>query len=338
MRERSKSATISEVASLANVSTATVSHVINKSRYVAPEKEAAVRNAMAELNYRPNMLARSLRTKRTDTIGLLMPLLVNDTSNLFFIQVAMGIQNTLRPEGISVIFADTHESGEDIASSLSKLKARFIDGLIIAPTGEDSSFEDKVSDIPTVFIDRYPGKSTNSDCVLIDNFDSSYIATNLLINRGCNRVGFASGPLGLSNIDERYHGFLKAIEESPRAIYPQTYLAYPGVFEGDMLGKRVIEDRLDGIFAADNGLALDITSYCMNSGIKIPEELAIIGFDDFHWSQVTTPPLTVISQPAYDMGVKAAEYLLERIKAGGSADLPGRILKLPSSLIIRKSC
>ncbi|SER95719.1 LacI family DNA-binding transcriptional regulator [Salipaludibacillus aurantiacus] len=327
-----------DVAQKAKVSTATVSHVINETRYVAEETKKKVYKAMKELDYQPNSVARSLRSRKSNIIGLLVPLVASDTSNFFFMSIANGIEQVLKENGYNLILSN---SSEDLSIEQDQIKvfnSQLIDGLIIAPV--DSQKHDYKENLrgnyPVVFIDRQP-KELTSDTVLIDSGAGTYKAIELLISKGHTKIGFITGPLGITTSDERLQAYKNALKNNNLSYDESLVKIGSATFDkGHSFTKELVEETgATAIFAANNIMTMGAVHYLQEKDIPIPDKVAIIGFDDYDWLRITSPPLSVVKQPSYEMGKKAVELLIKRIN--GSKD-PYDVHRLPSELVVRGSC
>ncbi|RBW70860.1 LacI family transcriptional regulator [Bacillus taeanensis] len=325
-----------DVAEKAGVSTATVSHVINQTRYVAEETKVKVLQAMKELDYRPNSVARSLRSAKSKTVGLLVPVMGTDTSSFFFMSIAQGIESKLREYGYNLILSNSNEQFENEQEQIKAFNAQLIDGLIMAPTGNNHAYLDETlsGTYPVVFIDRKP-KGYKGDCVLVDNFTGTYEAVEMLIKKGHKQIGFISGTLGLSTSDERLEGYKKALIDNDILVQQSFIKVGDASFEiGYQLAKRLMEEEITALLVSNNVMTMGAMAYLQEKQTNIPEELAVIGYDDYDWAKITTPPLTVIKQPAYELGEKAAEALIDRINNPNQSYRENR---LSTELVIRKS-
>ncbi|MDI4643515.1 LacI family DNA-binding transcriptional regulator [Cohnella hashimotonis] len=333
---------IKQVAQLAEVSTATVSHVINNTRFVSLETKEKVFRAMEELDFQPNAVAQSLRSQRSNTIGLIVPMLPSDTSNFFFMTVAQGIQKTLKRKGYHMLLSNnaTEEFEEEI-EQIKLFNAKQIDGLIIASIAEDvTHLNETVKDkYPVVFIDRQP-RGYAGDHVLSDGFGASLQAMRLLLDKGHKRIGFLTGYLGITTSMERLEGYKKALEERnlpfdqnlihvTSASFDHGYQAVPKLLE---------VPGITALFVANNVLTMGAMGYLQEKRIRIPQDLAVIGYDDYDWTKITTPPLTVIRQPSFELGEKAAEVMLSRIEKGFVNGEEPQSYRLPAELVVRDSC
>jgi LacI family transcriptional regulator len=330
--------TIRKVAQHAQVSIATVSHVINDTRFVAEDTKARVLKVMEELNYVPNSAARSLRSQKTKTIGLLIPILTDETSNVFFMRVARGVEYILKQSGYHVMLCNTNESLEYEIEQIKYLNSRQIDGLIIAPPPEEQSRINEVihEQYPVVFVDRKP-RGVAGDFVLSDGFKGSYEAVNMLIEKGHRRIGILSGLLTLSPGEDRLAGYSKALIDKGISLDQSLILIGESSFSsGYEMTQRLLTEQsgVTAIFIASNAISMGAIGYIQDAGIKVPEELAIIGFDNYDWSAVSNPPLSVINQLSYELGVKAAEVLMKKIQ---SPSKRYREYRLPTEVIVRKS-
>ncbi|RNA67715.1 LacI family DNA-binding transcriptional regulator [Alteribacter keqinensis] len=330
-------ASMKDVAIKANVSTATVSHVINETRYVAEETKKKVYAAMRELDYQPNSVARSLRSRKTNIIGLLVPLVASDTSNFFFMSIANGIEQVLKENGYNLILSN---SGEDLEVEQNQIKVfntQFIDGLIVAPVDskEHDYRENLHGTYPTVFIDREP-KDRVGDTVLIDSGAGTYDGIRLLIKKGHHRIGYITGPLGITTSDERLAAYRRAFTDNGLALDEALIKEGKATFEtGEELTEELVKEGVTAIFVANNVMTMGAVRYLQDHKVRIPDDVAIIGFDDYDWLRITSPPLSVVKQPSYELGRAAVEFLIDRLNGN---EEPYRLHRLPSELVIRGSC
>ncbi len=330
-------ASIKDVAKQANVSTATVSHVINGTRYVADSTKDKVFAAMDVLDYRPNMVARSLRSRKSNTIGLLVPLVAQDSSNFFFMSIAHGIEQVLRENGYNLVLSNSNEDSETEQDQIKVFNTQFIDGLIIAPVnGKEHSYQDQLTgDYPVVFIDRRPNQ-VEGDVILVNNRQGTRDGVQKLVEKGHERIGFISGTLGITTSDERLAGYQEGLKQHEIPTKDDYIKEGPATFQcGYDLAKELHEAGVTALFVANNVMTMGAIAYLQAYDVQIPEEMAIIGYDDYDWMKIVSPPLSVVRQPAYDLGRVAVEQLLKRIE--GSEEEANEIL-LDSELILRGSC
>jgi LacI family transcriptional regulator len=328
--------TIKDIAKAAGVSTATVSHVINGTRFVSEEIKKKVNEVLQEKNYHPNLLARSLRSQKSKTIGLLLP----DISSFYFTGVAEGIEKVLRKNGYHMLLSNSHDDIEIEKEMINVFNSQLIDGLIMAPVYGNHSYLQQTlnGQYPLVFIDRKP-KGYNGDCVVLENIKSTYDATCILIDKGHKRIGLVLGFPSISTTEDRIAGYRQACHE--RGIAVDESLIKTGDFKYDSgfsITKELIENgQATALFCASDTMAIGALSYLREKGIKIPEQVAIISSNDFKWTQITNPPLTVVSQPSQELGEKAAELLILNIKHPGNKKKPKEI-RLVSTIVLRGSC
>ncbi len=328
---------IKSVAELAQVSITTVSHVINETRFVSEETREKVYKAMKELNYRPNNMARGLRSKKSKLIGLLVP--ITDNSNLFFMRIAHGIESALNKKGYTLLLGNTNENYEEEKKKINIFLSQQIEGLIIAPAFDEHNYLNEMigEKFPIVFIDRIP-KGFKKDYVLTDNFTGSYDAVSLLVGKGHRNIGYIGGSLHFNADLERLDGYKKALSDRGVAVDDALISLGNSNFEaGYELAGRLLADspQITACFVASNPMAKGVVSLLQERGIRIPDDLSIVVFDDFDWTRLTTPPLTVIRQNTYDLGIKAAKALLRKID---NPNGPCKEYRLSSELIIRDSC
>lgn len=329
-----------DVARSANVSIATVSHVINGTRYVSEETQAKVYEAMKSLSYTPNSVARSLRSRKSKIIGLLVPMLPEDTSNHFFMSVAQGIEKVLMENGYNLLLSNTMENIRHEQEQIRMFNSQLIDGLIMAPTYEDHAYLGDVltGEYPVVFIDRKPGKH-HGDCILADGTRGTYEAVELLLAKGHTRIGFITGTLGLTTSDERLTGYKLALQAYgipvDESLIGISDTALSSFDSGSRLTGRLVEEQhVTALLVANNVMTMGALDYLQSHGIGIPDRIALIGFDDYEWAKVTRPALTVVKQPSFELGEKAAETLLRRIEQPSEE---WEEIRLPTKLIIRNS-
>lgn len=327
--------TIKDVAQRAGVSVSTVSRVLNSRPYVAEELAQRVLQAIDELNYRPSRVAQRLRATDSRLIGVIF----SDITNPFYIHVLRGIEHLLSHQGFSVLIgnADADQEREDAFLRLMQLEA--IDGLIIAPTREDSLAIAEIveSGLPVVVIDRRVS-TTDVDTVLTNNFSGSLRAIQHLIALGHQRIGVISGPLHLTSGRERYNGYLQAMADANLKV--ESSLTRFGDYRhstGYELAWDLISqpDPPTALFVANNQMTTGALNAIHEAGRIIPDDIAVVGFDDLAWAISLNPPLTTVAQPTFDIGITAAKLLLDRI---AKPDRPTRTVVLETELKVRASC
>lgn len=327
---------IKEVAKLAECSTATVSNVINnRNKFVSESVRKKVLDAMEALNYKPNNFAQTLRKGRSNIVGFVVP----DLTNYFFTELASGIQSVLSENGHQLIIMNSEYSLEKEKQYIRQSVDQYVSGIIIASLAEKySHLEDCFSDdFPAVFIDRNP-LGCKKDIITINNFQAAYEATQTLIRKGHQKIGIINGTLNISTSKERLAGYMAALEEAGIPV-DDRLINHRSKDRTGHEGQRLIEELLEAgitaVFIVNNQMTIRVMQYLIERQIEIPAQIAVIGFDDYEWSSITKPSLSVIRQPTFEMGAKAAEILLKRINSP-SADFQEQYM-LPSKLIQRES-
>jgi len=328
-------ATIKQVAAQAGVSSATVSHVINGTRYVSDAVKEQVQRAMQELGYRPNALAQSLRSGQTHTLGMILP----DSANPFFAEIGHSIEMAAFEAGYSVILCNTENDFEKESLYMDVLTDKQVDGVIFVSTGErgDSLKHLLELKVPTVVMDRdFPGLEL--DVVLAYSLQGGVLATQHLISLGHKRIGCLAGPSSINPSSQRLAGYKQALQAADLLIEPE--LIMNGDFHpesGWELGRALLSqpNPPTAIFACNDLMAIGVLRAATELGLRVPDDLALVGYDDIELASYTNPPLTTIKQPKVEMGSVTLSFLLGRIADKRLA--PQRAL-LPVSLVIRGSC
>jgi LacI family transcriptional regulator len=327
-------ATMNDVARRANVSIATVSHVINGTRFVSAERVERVHNAMRELGYTPDATARSLRVGRTDTIGLVVP----DNSNPFFAALARWIEEAGFEAGYTTILANSNERLDREQRYVSTLVSKRVDGLILSPSRGDHSTLTRLlqnARIPVVVVDR-DAALPNADVVLYDNEGGSHEATRYLIELGHRSIGCVAGPADASSATERVNGFRTAIAEAGLGEQPVVEADFH--FSGGREATARLLDSSAGITAVVAGndlMAAGAIRELVARGLSVPGDVSVMGFDDAPLAEMISPALTTMRQPLQDMAHSAVSLLLSRV-TGNDGDAPVRKV-LPTSLVVRDS-
>ena len=328
--------TIKDIALELNMSTSTVSRALTKHPDVSNETRRAVMELAERWDYQPDPLAVGLKQNKTNIIGVIIPQIVNR----FFSKAISGIQEVARANGYRIMITQSEESLEIERENLSTMLNSRVDGLIVSLSKQTSSTDHfkKVfdSELPIVFFDRVD-ESHHTSRVIIDDYDASYNAVQHLIGQGCQRVAMVVGPQNLINSKKRYLGYKDALALN-HLVYDEKLLVFT-----EFQTKQVKEitnyylnlaERPDGIFAINDAFAIEMISYLKVAGIAIPDDIAIVGFNNEIVSQFVDPPITSVDSPAYDLGVEAAKLLLSHIAV---ENLPASSKTLKSKLIIRKS-
>ncbi|NUR77458.1 MAG: LacI family DNA-binding transcriptional regulator [Thermoleophilia bacterium] len=302
--------TIYDVARLAGVSTATVSRALNGTGQIAPATRAMIDDAVAQLGYHPNTAARSLVTRSTQTIALLLP----DITNPFYAALVSGIQERALETGHTMLLCTTEGDPEREEQYLSLLRAKQVDGVLVdglvLPPDRITRFVRE--GLPIVCLDR-DIDSTLVPLVQVDNRLGARLATEHLLELGHERIGHIAGPPDLGISDERIEGYRDALRAAGIAVDPELIAVGSFTEEGGYEAARVLSDKWDltALFAANDLSAIGALSALVQSGRRVPEEVSVVGFDDLRLSRFTNPPLTTVHQPAGEIARHAAELLLE---------------------------
>jgi len=328
-------ANIRGVAARAEVSIATVSHVFNGTRPVSDEVRECVLQAAADLHYYPNHLARSLTTKKTGTVGMV----VSDMSNPFFAELIYGAEKTLSAEQYNLMICNTEGDPRREEAYLKLLMAKRVDGIIAAVTSEKWATLQvaEAHSFPLVFIDlRVEG--VRGPLVCGANEDGAYQGVSHLIEDGHRSIGILAGMPTMSTMDERLAGYRRALAE--HAIpYDERFVKFSrlSVEDGAQAMKALMREspRPAAVFLNNNLLALGALIGLEELGLAAPDDVALVGYDDAPWTRIAAPPLTVVHQPNYEMGTLSGQLMLQQLR--GEA-VPRTTITLQSELIVRQSC
>lgn len=330
-----------DVARLANVSTATVSHVINNTRNVNPETREKVQKAIGDLSYNVNPIARNLRSGSSRIIGYV----VSNLANYFFMDIALKIDEVLSQHGYHLIFINSNEDHAKERDNIENLIMQNVDGLIIAPTGMDCRYmNDIIGDkCPCVFFDR-KAEGVQWDTILSTNFEGAFEGTECLIERGYKKIAFIGSRFDVT-MKERIEGYKAAlvrhgieVDEDlikngsgrPRSMNEQK--------RGDAysLTESLLKEKsIDAILCGNSLASVAVISYLNDNGYNLPDDVGVLSFDDSFWMTMASPQISAITQNKAAIGQRAAMTLLERIEGSNKSVSEYRI---PTDLILRESC
>jgi LacI family transcriptional regulator len=328
--------TIVEVAKKAGVSPATVSRVVANYGYVADKTRKKVLAAVKELGYHPNTIARSMVTKSTRTIGLV----VTDITNPFFAQLARGVEAVTWQNGYTLILANTDEDSQRERAIILTLQEKRVDAIIIVPaSSEDSSHLEELvkSGLPVVLLDRGV-KNLVVDTVMVDNEDGAFRAVSHLIDLGHSRIGIILDNPNITTNVERLSGYKRAITthglQLEQKLIQSCQYTRQSAYE---LVRRMIQppNRPTALFTTNNFMTIGAIKAVNENGMNIPGDIALVGFDDLEWSQLNYPQLTAVAQPVSEMGNLAGQRILARLK---NENTPPMEIRLKTNFIIRESC
>lgn len=303
-------ASIKDVAKAAGVSTATVSRVLSNGEHVRTEVRKRVMEAVEQLAYRPNLLARSLRSRQTNTIGLI----VSDSRNPFFTSISRAVEDTAYEQGFGLFLCNTDENPEKEAIYLNLMRDENVAGVIFSPTRQTAAnFTSLNVSLPTVIVDRSTG-GAEVDMVLLDNVDSAFRLTTHLLEQGFHRIAALSETSATGR--ERYAGYEKALRAyglSP--VGEHVKFVQPRVEAGYVTTLKLIDATQppDALLTTNSLLAEGALKAIRERDIIIPDDIALVTFDETTWASLVQPPITLIDQPTYEIGQTATELLLQRI-------------------------
>lgn len=320
-------ATISEVAKRAGVSVATVSRVLNNKGYVHEDTRKAVVQAIADLEYKPNNVARSLFKKTSKMIGFVIP----DITNPFFPQLVRAIEDVMYPAGYTTILYNSDEQLEHEVEFIEGMTAKYTDGFIVVSNSLKWEHLQQLS-VPVIALDRHIDERLSS--VIIDNYDGARKALEYMIQRGCKTIAHLAGPSDVFTSSERKRAYEDVMRERGLPI-----LLKQGHYElqkGMVTTMQLLEEHpeIDGVFAANDVMAIGALKAAARLGVEVPKDISFMGFDGVQWGETVTPELTTMQQPIYEMGKKAAEMLLARIQ---DSKVPVEHHVMETSLKVRNS-
>ena len=329
-------ASLQEVARRAKVSIATVSRVLNKSEKVVPETRAIVEQALRDLEYRPSRVARRLRMKdgRAHLVGLIIP----DIQNPFYAEIARGVEDAAYAAEYALLLCNSDESSEKEQFYLDVMRSESVDGVVLPPFDETDAAVAAImkTGMPVVCVDRSLSKE-KTDLVEVDNYRGAFEAVTHLIERGHKSIGLIEGRIQVSTNRERRRGYLDALAEA--GIPVRKELMREGDFRqesGRVLAGQLLDlkKRPTALFALNNLMTIGALNAIHQRNLKVPTDVAIVGFDDLPFAEALDPPLTVVRQPAYEVGRQAMELLLKRIMEPTRSTVTMRLLP---QLIVRRS-
>lgn len=341
--EKKERITIKQIARLANVSDSTVSRVLNNQPDVNEKTRQRIQEIVKRVGYRPDAIARSLVTGQSKTLAFV----TEDIRNPFFAEVARGLEDAAAEYGYQIIYCSTDSNVDKEKMYIDMLLAYRVAGIVFTSFSGNQAIINEIikCNIPYVFVNRYYNE-TPGDCVLIDNYRGGYLATQHLIKLGHKRiVHLGGGSVSFTRL-ERKRGYKQALKDAGIKYNEKLVKTIKGTLKyntGYEITKEILkEEKFTAIFALNDLIALGAWAACLEEGKKIPENIAIVGFDNIDFTAFPTVALTTINQPKYEMGHKCMEILKERIE-GDSTDRTDRadnfkkIIFTPE-LIIRKSC
>lgn len=326
--------TIKDVARTAGVSIATVSRILNGSAGVSEELAARVNAAVDMLEYRPNAVARALKERKSRSIGLVIP----DIENPFFPSLVRGAEDAARQQGYAVILCNTDGNAVEEDRYIQFLFSKQVDGILFIGGIESQGNLEMLADlpVPVVTLDRRAATGKLS-AVVYDNYQGAILAVEHLIKTGRKKIAFISGPLKSSSSIDRRRGFTDTLAKFSLPVNEKlTFVGNYSFDSGYQAAKELIEKKesFDAIFAANDMMAIGAIEALLEASIRVPEDVAIVGFDDIRLAFWHKPSLTTVRQPAYEMGQAAVAMLIKQMSSISAEVLEHKFLP---ELIVRKS-
>ncbi|WP_255157934.1 MULTISPECIES: LacI family DNA-binding transcriptional regulator [unclassified Siphonobacter] len=331
--------TLKEIARRLGLSKSTVSRALRDSSEIGAETKQRVLELARELSYTPNPIALSLQRSRSQTIGIIVP----EIANSFFGSVISGIEEVAYRQGYHITIYQSHDSSDREVTDVRNILVRRADGLVVSTASQIRNLDHfrtlQEQGIPVVFFDRKV-ENFQTHQVIVDDFDGAFRATEHLIEQGCRKLACLTGPQHLPIVQQRTGGFKAALQKHNLPIRAEWLVEGPfRQHSGNQLTKELfadLSDHPDGILAASTSIALGAHLAIREVGMKMPEEVALIGFSDPPIAPLLDPPLSSIAQPGFEMGQQSAELLIDMIeKKGKPIRYQTRILQ--TDLVVRRS-
>jgi LacI family transcriptional regulator len=329
------SVTIKDIAKEAGVAVVTVHRALNNKEYVGKETKEKILKIAQKLNYTPNQLAMSLVTKKTKTVGIIFP----DTHDSLFPDIIQSVSDTLRKSGYSIVLCHSERDADKELEFIKQLKGQRVEGLLIYPVQKDNRYieELKISNIPFVLINRHADE-LECDYVTSDNRFGAFLAISHLIKNGYIKITYLCAKPEASSGQERIEGCKNAFNANniPEINF-DTVTCQATIEDCYKKTKESLKNKKDlqALFVWDDKLAIGARLAVREMNLRVPEDIAIVGYNNIDISQFQSPPLTTVELSGVDIGAKAAQTLMEKIKLGSKSELKQIIIK--PKLIIRKS-
>ena len=330
--------TIHDIARKLNISASTVSRALNDNPVISKKTRKKVKETATTMGYRPNTLAASFRTKRTNTIGVIVPLI----NRHFFSSVISGIEEVAYKMGFTVSISQSNDQFEKETKIANTLFTNRVDGIILSIAMETRQYDHlklfSAKKIPLVFFDRVVDE-IDSHKIVVDDMGGGYLVTKHLLEQGARNIAHIGGPLNLKIYEDRQAGYVKALEEAGIRVNHSMIINNSLRKDEGLLAVQTLlksNERIDAFFCANDTTALSTIIYLKSIGKKVPDDVLVMGFSNEPFSEVVTPSISTVMQPGFQMGKKAAELLIEQISnKSGNTDF--QTIVMPTDLIIRES-
>lgn len=332
------SITIHDIARELKISASTVSRALNDNPRISQATKDKIKTLALQMGYQPNTIASNLRNRKTNTIGIVVPLI----NRHFFSTFITGVEDVAFAKGYNVIISQSNDLLEKEKKIVHSLFSNRVDGLIASLSMQTNEFDHfqlfTNKNIPLVFFDRVvPGLDAHK--IVVDDFSVGFTATQHLIEQGYQRIAHLAGPTVLNTYRDRMEGYISALKKNNLPVIEELIICNRLT---RMDGQEAIKQLLalphppDAVFCGNDTSALSMIVYLKKNGMNIPEEFGIIGFSNEPFSEVVTPSISTLKQPAFEMGVKAAELLIEEIDAKNKSKRYQTII-MPTELVVRES-
>jgi len=328
--------TIHDIARELKISASTVSRALNDNPRISLKTKEKIKAVADKLGYRPNTLASNLRNKKSNTIGIVVPLI----NRHFFSSVISGVEDIAFKAGYNVVISQSNDLAAKEISIVQSMFSNRVDGLIISIAMQSTNFDHlklfRRKHIPLVFFDR-DVPEIETDKIVVDDFAGAFKVTQHLIDQGYKRIAHLAGPQNLTTYYDRKNGYIEALKTN-NITFDESLINISSLTSED--GVPAIEKLLslpnppDAVFCGNDTTALSIMMYLRDKGIQIPEEMGIVGFSNEPFSKVVSPSISTIIQPGFAMGQKAAELIISKIE---NKDRNFQTITLPTELVIRES-
>ena len=335
-QKKSTEPTIHDIARELKISASTVSRALNDNPRISLKTKEKIKVVADQLGYRPNTLASNLRNKKSNTIGIVVPLI----NRHFFSSVISGVEDVAFKAGYNVVISQSNDLAAKEISIVQSMFSNRVDGLIISIAMQTDSYDHlklfKKKNIPLVFFDRVVPE-IETDKIVVDDFAGGFQVTQHLIDQGYMRIGHLAGPQNLTTYLDRKHGYMEALKTNGIAydeslIIVNTLTSDEGVPAIQQLMS--LSNPPDAVFCGNDTTALSVMIYLRDNGIRIPEDMGLVGFSNEPFSKVVSPSISTIAQPGFLIGQKAAELIIQKIE---NKDRTYQKIVLPTDLIIRDS-
>ncbi|NLD73780.1 MAG: LacI family transcriptional regulator [Chloroflexi bacterium] len=330
---------IKDIARAAGVSHSTVSRALRDSPLLRPETRERIQRLAREMGYSPDTIARSLVTGRTHTVGVVMTTITDP----FVAEIVRGVENCALPNGYSVILASSGGEPERELAAVDMLRAKRVDAVIVTSSRVGSLYLDRLElqGVPVVLINDHTSQGgPYTFSVTVDNRDGGRVATEHLVCRGHRRIAYIAAALGHSDSVERQAGYQQALRQAGLEVDPALVLRGDGRAEGGeqaLARLQALPEPPTAAFCYNDMTAIGLLRAARRAGVRVPEDLAVVGFDDILYASYVCPPLTTISQPKAEMGERAMRMALAlRDEDSPAPETEGQVV-LPGRLVVRES-